>query len=301
MPAKPFKETSHGQIARYEELLRITRVACELGITKVRITGGEPFARKGILSFLKDLSAIDTLEDISITTNGALLTPRKIKTLMRIGIKRLNFSLDTLDPDQFRTITRRDEFNTVWNNILAAHECGISPLKINAVILNGINENQIENLAELTFKYPFHVRFIEYMPMGVSEIQKQKQLLSEDIKKVIEDRFGPLESMTRLANDGPAKKFKLKNAIGLIGLITPVSSHFCSECNRLRLTSTGNIRPCLLNNFEKDILGPLRNNATDQELKEIILSTLSKKPDFHGLANRTVTDIPISHMTSIGG
>lgn len=301
MPYAHFEALGHDQILKYEEILKITRLACDLGITKARITGGEPFIRKGIFPFLEQLSAIETLKDISITTNGALLTREKIKALIKLGITRLNFSLDTLDPVKFKEITGRDDFKVVWKTILSAHESGISPVKINAVILKGINDDEIEAIAALTLKYPFHIRFIEYMPMGEVTFKDQDQILSDEIKKRIESRLGTLQPVKQMTNDGPAKKFTIQGAKGIIGFITPVSSHFCSDCNRLRLTSRGTLRPCLLNNYEKDILGPLRNHASDEQLKKIIVSTLSKKPDSHGLQDRTAKDIPISHMTSIGG
>jgi len=291
----------HDKIARYEEILKITRLACELGITKVRITGGEAFVRKDIFSFLERLCAIESLKDISITTNGALLTREKIKKLIALGIRRLNFSLDTLDPVKFNRITGRDRFQKVKDAIFIAHELGMAPVKINTVILRGINDDEIEDITALTLKHPFHVRFIEYMPMGDSPVEKKQLILTHEIVAKIESRFGKLLPVTHTANDGPAKKFQIKGAEGIVGFITPISSHFCSECNRLRLTSRGTLRPCLLNNYEKDILNPLRNGASDDELKQIIITTLTKKPSFHGLTDQIANGIPISHMTSIGG
>ncbi len=301
VPSSPFSVLEHDKIARYEEILRITRLACELGITKVRITGGEAFVRKNIFSFLERLCTIESLKDISITTNGALLTREKIKKLISLGIKRLNFSLDTLDPVKFARITGRDRFQQVKDAIFTAHELGMAPVKINTVILRGINDDEIEDITALTLKYPFHVRFIEYMPMGDSAVKKQHLILTREISAKIESRFGKLVPVTRTINDGPAKKFQLEGARGIVGFITPISSHFCSECNRLRLTSRGTLRPCLLNNYEKDILNPLRNGASDDELKQIIINTLTKKPSFHGLTDQITKGIPISHMTSIGG
>ena len=301
VPSSPFSVIEHKKIARYEEILRITELACELGITKIRITGGEPFVRKDIFSFLEKLCAIETLNDISITTNGSLLTRKKIEKLTSLGIKRLNFSLDTLDPAKFAKITGRKRFQQVWDAILTSHELGISPVKINAVILRGINDDEIEDLTALTLKYPFHMRFIEYMPMGNSAVEQQQQILTQEIREKIESKFGKLVPVERTFNDGPAKKFQIAGARGIVGFITPISSHFCSECNRLRLTSRGTLRPCLLNNYEKDILNPLRNGASNDELKQIILAALTKKPSFHGLSDRSSKDIPISHMTSIGG
>ncbi|PIE60879.1 MAG: GTP 3',8-cyclase MoaA [Desulfobacterales bacterium] len=301
MPETPFTVMTHEQIARYEEILRITRLACDMGITKVRITGGEPFARKGIFSFLERLCRIDDLSDISLTTNGALLTRKKIQTLKDLGISRLNFSLDTLNPVRFKEITRRDRFHQVWHAIETAHEMGIAPLKINTVALRGFNDREIHDIAGLTLKYPFHIRFIEYMPMGDTPMEKAQQILTAEIQDIITAHHGPIIPLPHHDNEGPAKNYRLGNAPGILGFITPVSSHFCSDCNRLRLTSRGTLRPCLLKNHETDILTPLRNGATDAELKHIIASTLSKKPLSHDLGSRTAGDVPISQMTSIGG
>ncbi|MBA3012845.1 MAG: GTP 3',8-cyclase MoaA [Proteobacteria bacterium] len=301
VPSTPFTVIAHEKIARYEEILRITRLACELGITKVRITGGEPFVRKGIFPFLENLCALEGLKDVSITTNGALLNRDKIQALIQMGIRRLNFSLDTLDPVKFERITGRDRFHQVWDSIVTAHSLGIFPIKINAVALRGFNDDEIETIAGLTLKYPFHIRFIEYMPMGDSDVEKKQQILTREIQEKIESALGPLTPMEKEDNDGPAKKFKLAKAKGVVGFITPISSHFCSECNRLRLTSRGTLRPCLLNNYEQDILNPLRNGASDRELQAIIESALTHKPLFHHLTDPKSKDIPISHMTSIGG
>jgi GTP 3',8-cyclase len=301
VPAAPFSVIPHHDIARYEEILKITRLACEMGITKVRVTGGEPFVRKDILSFIEQLCAIETLSDISITTNGALLTRDKIQALIDLGIKRLNFSLDTLDPDRFAAITGRDRFKKVWDAIMIAHALGITPVKINTVVLRGINDEEVVAIADLTRKFPFHIRFIEYMPMGDSHVEKQQQVLTSEIRHRIESGLGRLTPLAHKAGDGPAKKFQLPDAPGVVGFITPISSHFCSECNRLRLTSRGYLRPCLLNDYEKDILTPLRKGASDAQLKEIIQSALKHKPLFHTLAENRPKDIPISHMTSIGG
>jgi cyclic pyranopterin phosphate synthase len=301
VPAAPFTVIPHNEIARYEEILRITRLACDMGITKVRLTGGEPFVRKNILSFIQQLCAIKTLKDISITTNGSLLTREKIQALMDMGIRRLNFSLDTLVPARFEAITRRNRFDRVWESIMTALELGMAPIKINTVVIRGINDDEVANLAGLTRDFPFHIRFIEYMPMGESHLEKQQQVLTAEIRQNIETRLGPLQQMPHRANDGPSKNFQLSGASGVVGFITPISSHFCSECNRLRLTSRGYLRPCLLNDYEKDILTPLREGATDKQLKEIIRSSLTHKPLFHTLGQQRPKDMPISHMTSIGG
>ena len=177
----------------------------------------------------------------------------------------------------------------------------MSTIKINTVALKGFNDDEIQAIAGLTCKYPFHVRFIEYMPMGNTDVGEDQQILTQDIKNIIIDAHGPLTVVPTGLNDGPAKTYKLTGAPGILGFITPVSSHFCSECNRLRLTSRGTLRPCLLRNNETDILTPLRQGAGDAELKQIMESALDKKPISHELDRRTAKDIPISHMTSIGG
>jgi cyclic pyranopterin phosphate synthase len=220
---------------------------------------------------------------------------------MDMGIRRLNFSLDTLVPARFEAITRRDRFDRVWESIMTAHELGMTPIKINTVIIRGINDDEVADLAELTRDFPFHIRFIEYMPMGESHLEKQQQVLTAEIRQNIETRLGPLQQIPHRANDGPSKNYQLPGAEGVVGFITPISSHFCSECNRLRLTSRGFLRPCLLNDYEKDILTPLREGATDEQLKEIIQSSLKHKPLCHTLGQQRPKDMPISHMTSIGG
>jgi GTP 3',8-cyclase len=303
MPATFVSFIEHEKIARYEEILKAARLACELGITKIRITGGEPFARKDIMNFLERLCDIEQLRDVSITTNGSLLTREKIEKLISLGIKRLNFSLDTLDPKKFMQITRNDKFKEVWQAIINAHELGINPVKINSVILKGINDDEIENLAALTLDYPFHMRFIEYMPMGKTNVKKKQQVLTQEIRNKIEQKFGHLKPVLKTENDGPARKFSIDGAKGIVGFITPISSHFCNECNRLRLTSRGTIRPCLLHDYEQDLITPLRNGASDEELKTIIIGSLAHKPMFHNISQALgkAENIPFSHMTSIGG
>ncbi len=299
VPKEPSRQVAHDKIARYEEILKIVDLAVDLGITKIRITGGEPFVRKGIFNFLKQLCLIKELNDISITTNASLLTPDKLQRLWDMGIKRLNFSLDTLNSDKFSYITGKDQFNRVFDNILFAKKVGFSPIKINAVILKDINDNEICDLAAISIEHPFQIRFIEYMPMGNSNIENSQQILTSHIKATIESSLGPLIPVTKSINDGPAKKFKLENSKGGIGFITPISEHFCNDCNRLRLTALGKLRPCLLNDYEKDILTPLRNGASKEELKALIQKIIIEKPSSHNLGYEN--DKIMSQMSSIGG
>ena len=299
VPKGSIPSLPHKDIASYEEILKITSAAVELGITKVRITGGEPLVRKGLTDFLKELSKIDEIKDIAITTNGVLLV-KYLDELIDSGLKRLNISLDTLKPEKFKFITGKDRFNDVWNGIMAAFKKGINPIKLNTVSLRGVNDDEIEDLAAITTQYPFHIRFIEYMPMGNSAVDIGQQILIPEIRTRIESKFGELEPVKRGIYDGPAKRFKIKGGIGEIGFISPVSSHFCKECNRLRLTSTGMLRPCLLNKYEKDILKHLRNGASDEELKEIIREVIINKPLSHHLEKNSTAHVE-SQMSKIGG
>lgn len=299
VPKNQISLLTHKDIARYEEILKIVKVSCRLGITKVRITGGEPLVRKGIIDFIERIAAIPEIQDLSITTNGILLEKNTL-ALKKAGLKRINISLDTLVPDRFRQITGKDLFHHVWKGILGVMDHGFSPIKLNAVVMQGINDDEIEALAGLSLEYPLHIRFIEYMPMGNAAVDSEKQILIPEIKKRIEEQWGQLAPVKRGINDGPARRFKLPESLGEIGFISPVSSHFCHDCNRLRLTSTGTLRPCLLNNLEYDILTSLRKGATDQELEAIIMESIQNKPKSHSLGTEKQRRIE-SQMYSIGG
>ncbi len=290
---------THRDIARYEEILRVIRIACRLGITKVRITGGEPLVRRGIVDFIEAVAKIDEIQDLSITTNGVLLQ-KNAHALRASGLNRINISLDTLTPRRFQQITGKDLFDQVWRGIMEALARGFAPIKINTVIMKGTNDDEIEALAGLTLEHPFHVRFIEYMPMGRAGVDLKQQVLIPEIQSTIERGFGSLQPVERGPNDGPARRFKLSGAKGEIGFISPVSSHFCHECNRLRLTSSGAIRPCLLNSLEYDILTPMRAGATDEELSSILIKSIRNKPGEHTLGIDKSTRID-SQMFSIGG
>jgi len=297
VPKEMLPNLPHNDIARYEELHEIVAGAAEVGISKLRITGGEPLIRKGLFPFIKGLSEIDGIQDISLTTNGLLLE-QNIDALIESGVNRINISLDTLKQERFKMISGKDCFPRVWQGIMAAIDKGLSPVKLNAVVLRGINDDEIEALARLSLEYPVHMRFIEYMPMGNSAVEMSQQILIPEIKMRIEESLGLLEvvqlepvqispkingSKSNGNEAGPAKRFTLKNAPGEIGFISPVSSHFCHACNRLRLTSTGKLRPCLLNNYESDVLTPLREGASRETIQRIIMDTVQKKPSVHSI------------------
>ena len=296
-PGWPIEKMPHESILRYEEILRIVRIGVGLGITKIRITGGEPFVRKGCCDFLEKLTRIPELSDISLTTNGVMLK-RHLPRLREMGIGRLNISLDTLKPEKYREITGVAAFERVWQAIETALELGFSPVKINAVALNGINDDELTELARLTFSWPVHVRFIEQMPFGNIPNPGASPLLAPEIRKRLET-IAPLIPVSREQNDGPARRFRFDGASGEIGLITAVSEHFCQECNRLRLTADGRLRTCLLSNQTADLKTALRQKADDRELAGILLGAVAGKPREHHLnAPETACLQP---MNAIGG
>jgi len=285
------------EILRYEEVLRIARIFINLGVSKIRITGGEPLVRKGICGFLAELSSLKGLSDLSITTNGVFLN-ENIKKIKSAGIRRLNISLDTLDKDKFKRITGIDAFNQVWDSIMLALDMGFDPIKINVVALNGINDDELPELARLSLSYPFHVRFIEYMPIGTSRMTS-RQLLAPEIQDRISS-IGRLEPVENMSFDGPAKRFRFENAKGEIGFIRPISDHFCGSCNRLRLTASGNLKTCLLSDIETDLKSPLRKGCSDSELADIILKAVYDKPFEHPLVANHAGMIS-GCMSAIGG
>lgn len=296
----PSPKLTHDEILRYEEILKIIRAGVKCGITKVRITGGEPLTRKGVYPFLEKTGQISGLEDLSLTTNGVLLKDG-LEKIMKAGIRRLNISLDTLKREKFRRITGLDKFNEVRAGIEAAHKAGISPLKINIVALPDINEDEFKDFAAMTFDYPFHIRFIEYMPIGTPELKLTRKLLAPEILSRI-SHLGELVPVDRTEKDGPAVRYRFRNGKGEIGFISPVSNHFCSSCNRIRLTASGGLRSCLLSDKITDIAGPLRNGCSKETLCDIFMNAAKMKGEKHNLCDesRPVTGLKVP-MSSIGG
>ena len=289
---------SHDEILTYEEILRLVRIGIKLGISKIRVTGGEPLVRKGVYGFLNQLSGMEKLSDLSLTTNGVALNANLIN-IKSAGIKRINISLDTLNREKFLKITGLDLFDQVWQGVIRAHKMGFYPIKLNTVALNGINDDELTDMARLSFEYPFHIRFIEYMPMGKSQMGNGPLLLAPEIKKRI-SVLGNLIPVRNSINDGPARRYRFEGAKGEIGFIHALSHHFCERCNRLRLTASGQLRPCLLSDHHEDIKGPLRSGCSDEQLAEIFLKAVRHKPSDHNLAVKEPTCV-CGQMRSIGG
>lgn len=259
----------------FEEIVEVVRILSQQGVRKVRLTGGEPLVRKDIVKLVKALAQIEGISDLSLTTNGILLE-RYAQDLKEAGLRRVNVSLDSLRPDRFATITGYDVFPEVWKGIQKALEVGLDPVKVNVVALKDINEDEIEDFVRLTFKFPLHVRFIEFMPVGTNAWDSSMVLSCEDIKKRIED-LGYLIPIPSSPLDGPARRFKFKGAKGEIGFISPLSSHFCKTCNRLRLTPDGKIRACLFSDEEVDLKTRLREKG-EKGVLEALREALTKKP-----------------------
>ena len=298
VPRDLIPRLSHDDILTYEEILRLVRIGIKLGISKIRVTGGEPLVRKGVYGFLADLSRLDGLADVSLTTNGVSLKAnlKKIKTA---GINRINISLDTLNRAKFERITGFNLFDQVWQGIEMALEMGFHPIKLNIVALNGINDDELTDMARLSFDYPLHIRFIEYMPIGESQIGNGPLLLAPEIKKRISE-LGSLIPVTNTIDDGPAQRYHFEGAAGEIGFIHALSHHFCDRCNRLRLTARGRLRPCLLSDHHEDVKEVMRSGGTDEELMEVFFKAVRHKPSDHNLAIQNPSRV-CGQMSSIGG
>ena len=298
VPRDHITRLSHAEILTYEEILRLVKVGIQLGISKVRVTGGEPLVRKGVYKFLSDLRRISGLADLSLTTNGVALRDN-LEKIKSSGIKRINISLDTLKRQKFAEITGLDFFDQVWQGIERARKMGFHPIKINVVALNGVNDDELVDMAHLSIEYPFHVRFIEYMPIGDSQMGSPPLLLAPEIKKRI-SVLGNLIPIRNSLNDGPAQRYRFDGAPGEIGFIHALSQHFCDRCNRLRLTASGQLRPCLLSGHQEDIKGPLRAGCSDEDLAQIFFRAVRHKPTDHNLAVGNPSRV-CGQMRAIGG
>lgn len=302
MPKEGVSLLGHDDILYYEEILRVIRQAVALGIAKVRITGGEPLVRRGLLVFLDALKRLP-LEDLSLTTNGILLEVYAEK-LFDAGIRRINVSLDSLHPEKYARITRGGNLHSVLRGIEKAERVGFTPIKINTVALRGINDDEIVDIARLTLEKPYQVRFIELMPTGRVDAKMPERYLSTDIIMARIGAFRKLHAVDGKSRgiDGPARIYRMEGAAGEIGFISPVSHHFCDLCNRLRLTADGHLRSCLLSDDELDLKTPLRAGCTDDELRDLILQSVRRKPKRHDLDGRVPPKRrPRKEMPQIGG
>lgn len=300
MPPEGIVSLSHQDILRYEEFLRLIRLAAHLGIKKIRLTGGEPLVRKGIIGFVRSVAGISGIEDLSMTTNGSLL-PDMAYPLKEAGLNRINISIDTADPRRFATITGRQQLAATLSGIEKALAVGFSPVKINVALTNFFKQEDLDYFIELVYRYPIHVRFIEYMPLGICQITPGPTIKA--VKSMLNlAGKGELSAITEeVVGNGPARYYKLPRAQGIFGFITPISERFCYNCNRLRLTADGKLKPCLLSNEEIDIKTPLRDGADDQQLMKLFCQAVSEKPSHHSLCRTSGQLESKRHMSQIGG
>lgn len=287
------------ELMQDEELFTLVRVFASLGFHKYRLTGGEPTVRQNIVEICREIAETPGVADLSMTTNGILLD-KLAQPLKDAGLQRVNISIDTLDPVRFKKITRWGTLDQVWAGIEASERAGLTPLKLNAVIVRGFNEQDVTDIARLTLEHNWQVRFIEMMPFGdVATFAREQIVTDAEIRSRIAADFAPLEPLNNGKLDGEARLYQFPGAKGVVGFISSVTVPFCASCNRARLTADGVLRLCLLRDKEVDLLTPLRQGASEDDLRRIILDGIWWKPWGHGLADEVV---PLTRvMSQIGG
>jgi cyclic pyranopterin phosphate synthase len=283
MPSDGVRPAMHGDILSYEEISRVVKVAARLGVTKIRLTGGEPLIRRNIGFLISSLKNIQGIHDLSMTTNGILLE-KYAHEIAEAGLDRVNVSLDSLREERYRQITRGGDLSSVLRGLAAARQAGLDPVKINMVPMRGINDDEIINFARMTLDTGYQVRFIECMPTANSEFWSPgKYMTTDEIKEII----GPIGALSpvRIRKNGPSKYFRFKGAQGVIGFISALTHHFCSDCNRVRLTADGQLRPCLFSETEIDLKSAMRNGASDDEIERLLRLSIAEKPEGHTIGS----------------
>lgn len=293
MPEQGVCKVDHKDILTFEEILQIVRAGAKLGIDKIRITGGEPLVRKGIVQFIENLSSIEGINDIAITTNGILLK-KYAKDLKKAGLSRVNISIDSLKSDRYAEITRGGDLHQVLDGIQEAIKVGMHPVKLNVVAIGGYNDDEVTDFANLTRDDDIEVRFIELMPVGEAGNWAKERFVSND---VIRQRIGNLIPLPHKVSS-PAQYYKLPDGKGKVGFINPISSHFCAECNRIRLTSDGKLKPCLHSNHEINIINTIRNNPSC--IGEVLEEAIASKPKKHYMCTKEFK-LCNRNMSEIGG
>jgi cyclic pyranopterin phosphate synthase len=306
MPQELQEWLPHSEILTYDEISRLARVASHLGVTKLRVTGGEPLTRRNVLELFRQLSEISSIRDIGVSTNGSLLAKR-IETsetiaqaLVRLRVRSANISLDTLDRETYRQITGRDFLENTLEGIQAAKSAGFETVKLNAVLMRGRNEHELAALVRYARQENLLVRFIELMPVSTSDVLSDDNFLpTAKARRIIEHDFGPLIPEPEFRTNGPAVYYRFQDfpqRVGFIGAMTDL--HFCEACNKLRLTCDGKLRPCLGSHLEFDIKSPLRQGASDDELARFFLEVVERKPEQHDFRSNYQ---PGRKMVAIGG
>lgn len=299
MPAEGLPWIERSEILRFEEIERLVELFVDMGVSDVRLTGGEPLIRRNFPALVAMLASMHGLTDLSLTTNGYLLK-RDAKALVDAGIDRVNVSLDSIDPEKFAEITRRDGLSQVFEGLEELEGYPkIHPIKINAVAIKGFTEQEMLGLVELARKKPYQVRFIEYMPLDAAKLWKQEDVMTGgELRKMIETRY-PMEEIQREPH-ATASIYRFKDGKGEIGFINPLSEPFCESCNRLRLTAEGKLRTCLFSHYETDLRGLIRSGAGDRELEAAIREAVWQKELKHRVGESGFRQ-PLRSMSQIGG
>jgi GTP 3',8-cyclase len=289
----------NAELMQDDEVLQFVQLFASLGFDKFRLTGGEPTVRANVVNLVRGIAQTPGVRSLSMTTNGVLLK-RLAQPLAEAGLQRVNISIDTLNPEKFKRLTRWGSLSEVWEGIQAADRAGLKPIKLNGVVVRGYNEKDVIELARLSLEHPWQVRFIEMMPFaGATDIQLNQVVTADEMQRTIEEALGPMEMANGGELDGEARLYRLAGAQGDIGFISSVTAPFCALCTRARLTADGRLRLCLLREGEVDLLTPLRQGASLAELRTIILDGIWNKPWGHGLAEGLV---PLNRvMSEIGG
>ncbi|MCI9633477.1 GTP 3',8-cyclase MoaA [Schaedlerella arabinosiphila] len=282
MPREGVEPMPHSEVMTYDEILRLVKAAAGAGITKVKITGGEPLVRKGVCGLIRNIRLVPGIESVTLTTNGALLC-RFLPDLAAAGVSGINISLDTLDKDKFHRLTRRGEFSEVWEGIRQTILAGI-PVKVNCVPMVGINEDELVDMAALAWKYPITVRFIEMMPIGLGS--GYTAVTQDEIKKLLEAQFGYMELVKESVGNGPAVYYQLPEFRGKIGFISALSRKFCRSCNRIRVKADGTLKLCLNYEGHINLKQEMRNGIDDRELQQLLQDCIYMKPKCHDFPSR---------------
>lgn len=296
MPHEGIPLMNHKDLLSYEEIIRIVQAGAKLGIKKIRLTGGEPLLRKNITYLVEEINKIPEIEDIAITTNGLLLDTL-LEDLVKVGLKRINLSLDTLNEETFHRITGFRGFEKVKENLFKAIDMGVQ-IKINAVPLKGYNDCELIELVKLTKDYPIDVRFIELMPIGCGK--SFEAIPNSEILKVIANAGFSISEMDKDHGNGPAEYFKIDEAKGAIGLISPISHGFCNQCNRVRITPEGFLKLCLHSKSGVNLRYHLREGISQEDLKGLLLDAIEEKPVEHHFLQKDINEDQRS-MNQIGG
>lgn len=296
MPVEGVKWMPHESILSFEEILRLMRISTQLGFRRFRITGGEPLVRKGILGFLEKAAKIPGVEDLMITTNGVLLSKMAFD-LKAAGVQRVNISLDTMNPERFRAITRGGDVTKVIEGVFRSLEVGLDPVKLNVVVVRGFNTNEMPDFLELAKQYPLHVRFIELMPIGVSSERRADFVSIQEMKELLGlKEYTPIRE---ILGGGPAEYVRPRGIKGSIGFISALSRHFCATCNRVRLTADGKLRLCLHSKNEVNLIDPLRKGTSDEDIINLFAQAVWHKPAQHHMNDEAWQGHRV--MSQIGG